>query len=546
MTVLTGRSGQLFVDAARVARCTGWSLDEQRPMLESTTVDVWDRTVVPGRRSGTGSAKLLYDPDDAAAGVFFDSILLNTKNEVPVSLLLDSLTGESYPVTVHVSGASHAVAKGEAQMRDISFKLSDISVDLEIIGNAKAAKDATQFYTGAVYGLSGAWTFLWTSSGPTIADPTSQSTNVTFPDLGTFTLTLTATLGTTVLTDTLTVEVIAIPLLVISRPTSLMESTGAAADGTCCIDSAAQSVYHIALSYPDASVGTESATLSKLDYFGTRLLTKRISGLGAGGTESPLYLQVLSSGELFIVTRSSTGAARWIKLSSDLSTIVWQFRSTDTDMNGFVYDPVTNRVFFQYTYITGSPTIGYISAASGAVTKVTSTISPSFTPRTSSPLLLASGKVLIAFADGATNRISFVECNNDLKVSGTFAPVKVVEHTFSYGLGETSVLIETDNYIASVSAEELDAAREGLGRNLAQRQQELRTLIDRIIEEGVGSGAFDPRDRDRAGVFVLDACFRFVHPVAVELEADVPQTQFDQRVATIAAVVLRSLVNGAV
>lgn len=84
-------------------------------------------------------------------------------------------------------------------------------------------------------------------------------------------------------------------------------------------------------------------------------------------------------------------------------------------------------------------------------------------------------------------------------------------------------------------------------RAIARRHRlRLRTLIDRIIEEGVGSGAFDPRDRDRAGIFVLDACFRFVHPVAVELEADVPQTQFDQRVATIAAVVLRSLVNGAV
>lgn len=74
----------------------------------------------------------------------------------------------------------------------------------------------------------------------------------------------------------------------------------------------------------------------------------------------------------------------------------------------------------------------------------------------------------------------------------------------------------------------------------------VRTLIDRIIEEGVSSGAFEPRDRERAAVFVLDAGFRFFHPVAVELEAEVPQSQFDQRVATIAAVTLRALVNGAV
>lgn len=84
-------------------------------------------------------------------------------------------------------------------------------------------------------------------------------------------------------------------------------------------------------------------------------------------------------------------------------------------------------------------------------------------------------------------------------------------------------------------------------RAIARRHRvRVRTLLDRIIEEGVSSGAFDPRDRERAAVFVLDACFRFFHPVAVELEAEQTQSQFDQRVATIVAVILRSMVNGAV
>ncbi len=74
----------------------------------------------------------------------------------------------------------------------------------------------------------------------------------------------------------------------------------------------------------------------------------------------------------------------------------------------------------------------------------------------------------------------------------------------------------------------------------------VRTLLDRVIEEGVNSGTFEPRDRDRAAVFVLDACFRFVHPVAVDLEADVPQSQFDQRLAAVVKVVLRALASGAI
>ena len=86
MAVLTGRSGQLFVDGARVARCAGWSLDEQRPMLDNTPLDSWNQTVVPGRRGGTGSAKVLYDPEDTAAATFFDSILLDTKGELGITL----------------------------------------------------------------------------------------------------------------------------------------------------------------------------------------------------------------------------------------------------------------------------------------------------------------------------------------------------------------------------------------------------------------------------------------------------------------------------
>jgi AcrR family transcriptional regulator len=84
-------------------------------------------------------------------------------------------------------------------------------------------------------------------------------------------------------------------------------------------------------------------------------------------------------------------------------------------------------------------------------------------------------------------------------------------------------------------------------RAIARRHRaRMRTLIDRVIEDGVNSGAFDPRDREKAAVFVFDACFRFIHPVAVELEVDVPQSQFDQRLAVVTKVVLRSLATAVV
>lgn len=48
-------------------------------------------------------------------------------------------------------------------------------------------------------------------------------------------------------------------------------------------------------------------------------------------------------------------------------------------------------------------------------------------------------------------------------------------------LREGVSFVETERSLFAARKEELDAAREGLGRNLAQRQQELRTLVDREI-----------------------------------------------------------------
>jgi hypothetical protein len=74
-------------------------------------------------------------------------------------------------------------------------------------------------------------------------------------------------------------------------------------------------------------------------------------------------------------------------------------------------------------------------------------------------------------------------------------------------------------------------------RAVARRHRvRVRTLLDRVIEEGINSGTFEPRDKDRAAVFVLDACFRFIHPVAVESEGGCAAlSQFDQRLGNRAS-----------
>ena len=450
MAVLTGRSGQLYVDGARVAKCTGWSLDEQRPMLESTPVNVWDRTVVPGRRSGTGSAKLLYDPTDTAAGSFFDSILLNGAAEVPISLLLDSATGEGYPVTAHVSSASHAVARGEAQMRDISFKLSDTSIELEIIGSNQAAIGATQLYTGAVYGIDGAWTFLWTVSGPTISDPNSQSTNITFDALGTYTITLTATLGLTVLTDTHVVEVIDIPLLWLGRATSPKladQFAGLSVLGSTAIDPVNQYVYYAAASKPDVSLGSPRVLLIRYDYAGNILNIKALTGINLT-LDEVRFMQVLPNNDIYM-TICGSFETEHIRISADLSTIVWKTRATTNSAWGAgVYDAVTDRVYYITASNTTTPRIGYVQMSSGVITQRSFIPSPGYTFYGNIvPLITRAGKVLFATGPNTNLRYILIETEKDLTV------IKIVEHEYTaIGPGIFGFLLENNNHIAWVGA----------------------------------------------------------------------------------------------
>ena len=74
----------------------------------------------------------------------------------------------------------------------------------------------------------------------------------------------------------------------------------------------------------------------------------------------------------------------------------------------------------------------------------------------------------------------------------------------------------------------------------------VRALFERVVDEGIATGVFEPRDRDRAIAFVIDATKRFIHPASLALEADVPQASVDTRLSTLIRVILRVLGSGIV
>ncbi|MGY2050068.1 TetR family transcriptional regulator [Methylobacterium sp. JK268] len=89
----------------------------------------------------------------------------------------------------------------------------------------------------------------------------------------------------------------------------------------------------------------------------------------------------------------------------------------------------------------------------------------------------------------------------------------------------------------------LDATVES--RPIARRHRgRLRTLVERVVDEGLNGGAFQLRDRERALAFVFDASHRFLHPASIQLDAEVPRDLIEARLGAVIRAILRVLRTG--
>jgi AcrR family transcriptional regulator len=82
-------------------------------------------------------------------------------------------------------------------------------------------------------------------------------------------------------------------------------------------------------------------------------------------------------------------------------------------------------------------------------------------------------------------------------------------------------------------------------RGVARKHRaRVRMLVDRILEEGVGSGIFAIRRTERAVALIHDALFRFIHPLAIRLDREVPRRMLDERLESVVRSILRTLKAG--
>jgi AcrR family transcriptional regulator len=72
----------------------------------------------------------------------------------------------------------------------------------------------------------------------------------------------------------------------------------------------------------------------------------------------------------------------------------------------------------------------------------------------------------------------------------------------------------------------------------------VQSEVQRVVEEGVASGAFAMSDRRRAMSLIFDASHRFIHPLSLRLDRDIAISAVATRFEAVIAVVLRALRTG--
>ena len=123
MAVLTGAHGALKYQGQAVAKCRSWSLTVNRDALEDTCIGSDDRSYVKGLRGATGSATVLYDPEDSAGRSLLNSIFNNNASD-DVEFVFNDPAGGRFKCTAILTTINPSVSVGDVQAVSLSFQVS--------------------------------------------------------------------------------------------------------------------------------------------------------------------------------------------------------------------------------------------------------------------------------------------------------------------------------------------------------------------------------------------------------------------------------------
>lgn len=120
--VLTGADGQLRFQGATVGKVRDWSVTINRDALETSCLSEYDRTYVPGLRGTSGSATVLYDPENTTANQFINSIWSETADQ-KVDFVFNRHDSKSFSCVGFITSIGTSVSVGAVQAVSVSFQV---------------------------------------------------------------------------------------------------------------------------------------------------------------------------------------------------------------------------------------------------------------------------------------------------------------------------------------------------------------------------------------------------------------------------------------
>lgn len=124
MAVLTGSTGALRYNNNKVAKVRSWSMTINKDALEDTCLGTYDRSYVQGLRGATGSATLLYDPEDTAGTGLLNSIFDNSSAGDPCEFVFNDPVGGAFKCSAFLTTINPSVSVGDVQAVSVNFQIT--------------------------------------------------------------------------------------------------------------------------------------------------------------------------------------------------------------------------------------------------------------------------------------------------------------------------------------------------------------------------------------------------------------------------------------
>ena len=143
----SGQDGRLIVNDSTVAKVRSWSFTANQAVLETSSLEDTDRTLIPGIRSVTGSCSLYYYQETAGGTTDTGTLLSNlitansgsggeqgggTKGTVKFELkILDGNNNRSITFYAYITSLSMTSSVGEVLSADVSFEVNGAVTGLD-------------------------------------------------------------------------------------------------------------------------------------------------------------------------------------------------------------------------------------------------------------------------------------------------------------------------------------------------------------------------------------------------------------------------------